>query len=649
MTRCFPAQFPPYVGPCDILLRNGFIPVAAHSTTRKMRGAYKGAAFQIRRASDNATLDIYFVSNGLVNTKAIMDFANGTTWTFSNLYDQMNTASSGNNLPQATSANQPWGQYGILPGYKSLPAVTTQNALYLRNRTATVMMPLLDASITEYMVVSFFLTNAAAGTYGNMEATVADTGTGRMFALALSRGALGTVGTGTGPWGGTDLENGVWLYGATPTAAILTVASRWNKSTTTYSSKIADATAGVLLTTKSGAIPNSTTPHMEGGLSLGEGGDATAAPIRFFEGMIVAGATDDATDDAVQANIAAFYGAPSYGFVPPAAQFVNFTTAASLPFGITLTRASTATDGQYTDAAGRAFTIFSPGVPVFMSGLGLMVWESRTNFLLQSDAIVGTGAVTQTTGIIAIGNYVVFCNGSTGATIAVTAGTGVATGLGTLNANTSTYLSINVTTAGTFVATVAGTINWMDWQNVTSPNGAPSTHIPTAASTVTRAADSIALTGAWVTNLKLPVFTVLGEITILSKPASGGLCHLLNGATTPFTLSVQFSSNGVFSGLFGQSTVLAGTGIGAQGLPTAGTLCRIGATYNPSNYLVSLNGTQYGVGHNGASQSASATYLLGGGASSGFMNGLISKFATYPYILSDVVLRSKMTIGNPLP
>jgi hypothetical protein len=56
---------------------------------------------------------------------------------------------------------------------------------------------------------------------------------------------------------------------------------------------------------KSGYSPLS----MEGGITLLVGGDGTAGETGgFFEGAIMAGQTTDAADDAIQANIASFYG-----------------------------------------------------------------------------------------------------------------------------------------------------------------------------------------------------------------------------------------------------------------------------------------------------------------------------------------------------
>ena len=45
-------------GPCDIYRAAGTPCVTAHSTTRALLASYDGPLYQVRRASDGATLDI---------------------------------------------------------------------------------------------------------------------------------------------------------------------------------------------------------------------------------------------------------------------------------------------------------------------------------------------------------------------------------------------------------------------------------------------------------------------------------------------------------------------------------------------------------------------------------------------------------------
>ncbi|MGH3171699.1 MAG: arabinofuranosidase catalytic domain-containing protein, partial [Trebonia sp.] len=85
--------------PCDIYAAAGTPCVAAHSTTRALYAAYDGALYQVRRASDSATLNIGPVSAGGVANAAAQDsFCGGTTCVIIEIYDQ---SGNGNNLTDA--------------------------------------------------------------------------------------------------------------------------------------------------------------------------------------------------------------------------------------------------------------------------------------------------------------------------------------------------------------------------------------------------------------------------------------------------------------------------------------------------------------------------------------------------------------------
>src|SRR5438445_406857 len=51
-------------GPCDIYQSAGTPCVAAHSTVRALYAAYKGALYQVRRASDSSTKDVPVLAAG---------------------------------------------------------------------------------------------------------------------------------------------------------------------------------------------------------------------------------------------------------------------------------------------------------------------------------------------------------------------------------------------------------------------------------------------------------------------------------------------------------------------------------------------------------------------------------------------------------
>src|ERR1700736_1463730 len=85
--------------PCDIYAAGGTPCVAAHSTTRALYAAYNGALYQVRRSSDNATLNIGLLSaGGYANAAAQDSFCSGTSCVITVLYDQ---SGRGNNLTQA--------------------------------------------------------------------------------------------------------------------------------------------------------------------------------------------------------------------------------------------------------------------------------------------------------------------------------------------------------------------------------------------------------------------------------------------------------------------------------------------------------------------------------------------------------------------
>lgn len=79
--------------------------VFAGSSYMKLRAAYAGSAFRVRRSSDSTEQDIGFdATTGLVDTAALLSFCSGTNGFVTTLYDQSGNA---NDLTQATAANQP--------------------------------------------------------------------------------------------------------------------------------------------------------------------------------------------------------------------------------------------------------------------------------------------------------------------------------------------------------------------------------------------------------------------------------------------------------------------------------------------------------------------------------------------------------------
>src|SRR5919197_1483840 len=105
--------------PCDIYASGGTPCVAAHSTTRALFENYSGRLYQVRRASNNQTMDINALSAGGVANAAAQDsFCAGTTCLITIIYDQ---TGRGNHLTQAP----PGGFQGPAPGgYDNLANAT---------------------------------------------------------------------------------------------------------------------------------------------------------------------------------------------------------------------------------------------------------------------------------------------------------------------------------------------------------------------------------------------------------------------------------------------------------------------------------------------------------------------------------------------
>lgn len=319
-----------YSGPCDILAKATAPCVAAHSVTRRLLGSYTGPLFDLQRTSDSAILHVGTLSYGLVDTSGVAAFCSGTTCNFAIVYDQ---TANHNDLPvtPAAASTQPLYVVSGITGLpivmsdlgQSSPATCTGSCTYLRNRAATTNIPTGNALITEYDVRTTENYSKCAGEYGNVENTVADTGTYHMFEMTFWNSA-GTCVTSTGaPYVGIDHENGGFFVNPGNNPYLLTTLAK--NDTTNVTIKYAPF-PGQLMQVYKAASP---TFVLEGGLSLGEGGDATPGYSSFEEGIVAARATTDATDTAIQSNIAAFYTVPvnvcSLGYCGPGDIFPSAT------------------------------------------------------------------------------------------------------------------------------------------------------------------------------------------------------------------------------------------------------------------------------------------------------------------------------------
>ena len=315
--------------PCDIYGAAGTPCVAAHSTVRALYASYNGPLYQVRRASDNATLNIgTLTAGGYANAAAQDSFCAGTTCTITEIFDQ---SPQHNNLTIGPAGGAGGADVGA--NAAALPVMAGGNkvyGVYVNPGTgyrddATTGVATGSQPQGAYMVASGTHVNSGCCfDYGNAETNNRDNGNGHMDAVYF--GTLCWFGpcTGHGPWVQADLENGLFSggNGNNPNnqgnASTFVTALVKNNGTTSYAIKGGSADSGGLTSWYNGALPNIggyTPMHQEGAIILGVGGDnSNSSAGSFFEGVMTAGYPTDAADNAVQADIVSVgYAVPSGG------------------------------------------------------------------------------------------------------------------------------------------------------------------------------------------------------------------------------------------------------------------------------------------------------------------------------------------------
>jgi hypothetical protein len=252
------------------------------------------------------------------------------------------------------------------------------------------------------------------------------------------------------------------------------------------------------------------------------------------------------------------------GRFPPPSLDLNFC-AGFLDPRITLTRAAGA--ATYFDATG---TLQNAGTnvprfdndPATLAPRGLLIEEARTNLLLNS-ATLGTQTVT----VAAAPNTLSFYGTGTVTLSGVsTAGPLVGTGA-------SDHVSLTFTpTAGSLVCTVTGSVS-----NAQLELGAfPTSYIPTAGATATRAADIASL--PWV-------YTTPGSICVEAYIAGGVTNGRVIGQTTAQLAPLIYQGGTTVLQMWDGNTVLA-TPNGV----VPGSVNKMASTWGMGAGTISLNG-----------------------------------------------------------
>ena len=306
-------------GPCDIYASAGTPCVAAHSTTRALYAAYNGSLYQVRRSSDNSTLNIGVVSAGGVANAAAQDsFCSGTTCVITEIYDQ---SGHGNNLTDAPGGGAAGGP-DALANATSAPAMVNGAKVYGVYIAAgdgyrddsTSGIATGDAAEGEYAIFDGTHTNnGCCFDYGNAETNNDDNGAGHMEAIYFGTETAWGRGSGNGPWIMADMENGLFsgqgagLNSADPTTNYRFTTAMIEGESNQWAILGGNAQSGSLATDYSGVRPSGYNPmHKEGAIILGIGGDNSKGSAgTFYEGVMTSGYPSSSTEAAVQANIVA--------------------------------------------------------------------------------------------------------------------------------------------------------------------------------------------------------------------------------------------------------------------------------------------------------------------------------------------------------
>jgi non-reducing end alpha-L-arabinofuranosidase len=306
-------------GPCDIYAAAGTPCVAAHSTTRALYAAYSGNLYQVRRSSDNTTLNIAAVgAGGVANAAAQDSFCAGTTCVITEIYDQ---SGNGNNLTDAPGGGAAGGP-DALANATAAPAMVDGSKVYGVYIAAgdgyrddsTKNIATGDAAEGEYAVLDgTHSDNGCCFDYGNAETNNDDNGAGHMEAIYFGTETTWGRGSGNGPWIMADMENGLFsgqgagLNSADPTTNFRFTTAMVEGESNQWAILGGNAQSGSLATDYSGVRPSGYNPmHKEGAIILGIGGDNSKGSAgTFYEGVMTSGYPSSSTEASVQANIVA--------------------------------------------------------------------------------------------------------------------------------------------------------------------------------------------------------------------------------------------------------------------------------------------------------------------------------------------------------
>ncbi|MBB5866763.1 hypothetical protein F4553_000142 [Allocatelliglobosispora scoriae] len=309
-------------GPCDIYAAGGTPCVAAHSTTRALYGSYNGPLYQVRRSSDNTTRDIGVLSaGGTADTAAQDSFCANTGCLITIVYDQ---SGRNNRLTQAPPGGFPGPATGgfdnladakaapiTIGGQKAYGVYVNPGTGYRNNNTNGVATG--DQPEGIYAVVDgTHYSQWCCFDYGNAQTNGLADSPAIMETVYFGSDRQWGYGAGNGPWIMADLEWGLFSgvnpgYNNNPTISHRFVTAIVKGEPNHWAIRGGNAQSGGLSTMFDGPRPAGYHPmKKEGAILLGIGGDNSISGAgTFYEGVMTSGYPSAATENAVQANIAA--------------------------------------------------------------------------------------------------------------------------------------------------------------------------------------------------------------------------------------------------------------------------------------------------------------------------------------------------------
>jgi hypothetical protein len=205
----------------------------------------------------------------------------------------------------------------------------------------------------------------------------------------------------------------------------------------------------------------------------------------------------------------------------------------------------------------------------------------------------------------------------------------------------------NFGTSGDITFTAAGTESAYFGLPQVELGSFPTSYIPTAAASVTRAADVATIIGAGLTALQGAASTIIGEYQASNLSGVGYLlvADVANNPANEAT-SMIYSSSLVYSRLWHSAAIVFG----------ASALSGTPSTVNPNRQSIAWDGVGGSASLNGGTVATATatkpntpnTFSLGSsGGGSQFINGYIRSLAIYNSRLPDATLQSRSVVGAP--